>query len=60
LRKIQLDIAAEEYLCTEDGVAIERDHTPGSFITMGLALEEVQYVVYSGFEIHRLMSIGGN
>jgi hypothetical protein len=32
-------------VCTKDGVEIERDHTPGSFITMGLELEQVQYVL---------------
>lgn len=44
LRSIQLQIATEEFLCTEDGVEVERDHTPGSFITMGLELEEIQCV----------------
>jgi hypothetical protein len=43
---IQLRIAAEEFLCMKDGVEIERDHTPGSFITMGLELEQVQYVLF--------------
>ncbi|KAJ7818600.1 hypothetical protein B0H14DRAFT_2601175 [Mycena olivaceomarginata] len=42
LRDIQLRIAVEEFVCTKDGVEIERDHTPGSFITMGLELEQVQ------------------
>jgi hypothetical protein len=47
LRNIQLRIAAEEFVCTADGVEIERDHTPGSFITMGLELEQIQYVLFS-------------
>ncbi|KAJ7810812.1 hypothetical protein B0H14DRAFT_3756648 [Mycena olivaceomarginata] len=42
LRDIQLRIAVEEFVCTKDGIEIERDHTPGSFITMGLELEQVQ------------------
>ncbi|KAJ7795078.1 hypothetical protein B0H14DRAFT_3496404 [Mycena olivaceomarginata] len=42
LRSIQLQIATEEFLCTEDRLEVERDHTPGSFITMGLELEEIQ------------------
>jgi hypothetical protein len=45
LRDVQLRIAVEEFVCTKDGVEIERDHTPGSFITMGLELEQVQYVL---------------
>ncbi|KAJ7121769.1 hypothetical protein C8R43DRAFT_1136456 [Mycena crocata] len=42
LRDIQLKIAEEEYICTDDLVEIEQEHTPGSFIAMGLALEETQ------------------
>ncbi|KAJ7148600.1 hypothetical protein C8R46DRAFT_1231115 [Mycena filopes] len=42
LRDIQLDIAREEFLCTDDGIEIERDHTPGTFISMGIDLEEAQ------------------
>ncbi|KAJ6593080.1 hypothetical protein B0H19DRAFT_1245897 [Mycena capillaripes] len=42
LRKIQLDIATEEFICTDDGVEVERDHSPGSFITTGLELKDVQ------------------
>jgi hypothetical protein len=45
LRDIQLQIATEELIHTEDdtdSVEIERDHSPGSFITMGLELEVVQ------------------
>ncbi|KAJ7026921.1 hypothetical protein C8F04DRAFT_1267519 [Mycena alexandri] len=42
LRDIQLKIASEEFICTEDGVEVEREHTPGTFITMGLELEQVQ------------------
>ncbi|KAJ7231598.1 hypothetical protein B0H12DRAFT_1239914 [Mycena haematopus] len=42
LRDIQLQIAQEEFICTEDGVEIDREHSPGGFITMGLELEAVQ------------------
>ncbi|KAJ7079826.1 hypothetical protein B0H15DRAFT_924531 [Mycena belliarum] len=42
LRDIQLKIASEEFLCTDDGVEVERKHSPGTFITMGLELEETQ------------------
>ncbi|KAJ7431147.1 hypothetical protein B0H11DRAFT_2165768 [Mycena galericulata] len=42
LRDIQVLIATEEYICTDDGVEVEREHTPGSFIAMGLELEELQ------------------
>ncbi|KAJ7078756.1 hypothetical protein C8R43DRAFT_910284 [Mycena crocata] len=30
LRSIQLEIAEEEFICTDDGVEIEQEHTPGS------------------------------
>ncbi|KAJ7920718.1 hypothetical protein B0H13DRAFT_1605173 [Mycena leptocephala] len=42
LQQIKLAIATEEFLCTGDGVEVEREHSPGAFITMGLELEEVQ------------------
>ncbi|KAK7056153.1 CxC2 domain-containing protein [Favolaschia claudopus] len=42
LRDIQLQVATEEFLCTEAGIEVEREHTPGSFVTLGLELEEVQ------------------
>ncbi|KAF8129441.1 hypothetical protein K438DRAFT_2136914 [Mycena galopus ATCC 62051] len=42
LREIQSQIAAEEFICTGKGVEIEREHTPGAFIMMGLEIEEVQ------------------
>ncbi|KAJ7782431.1 hypothetical protein DFH07DRAFT_764579 [Mycena maculata] len=42
LRKIQLQIGMEEFLCTDDGVEVEQEHTPGLFITEGLEIEEVQ------------------
>ncbi|KAJ7918352.1 hypothetical protein B0H13DRAFT_2321526 [Mycena leptocephala] len=42
LRNIQLAIATEEFMCTDDGVEVERDHSPGSFVTTGLELEETQ------------------
>ncbi|KAF7372477.1 CxC2 domain-containing protein [Mycena venus] len=42
LHDIQLRTAAEEYVCTEDVVEIKRDHTPRSFIMMGLELKQIQ------------------
>jgi hypothetical protein len=42
LRDIQLKIAEEELFWTDDGVEIEQEHSPGSFISMGLELEQVQ------------------
>ncbi|KAJ6483477.1 hypothetical protein C8R47DRAFT_1217563 [Mycena vitilis] len=42
LRDIQLQIATEEFVCTEDGVEVEREHTPSSFLTMGLQIEDTQ------------------
>ncbi|KAJ7791008.1 hypothetical protein B0H13DRAFT_1936100 [Mycena leptocephala] len=40
---IQVKIAMEEFMCMDDGVEVEREHMPGTFISMGLELEEVQY-----------------
>jgi hypothetical protein len=37
-------IAQEEFVCTDDGVEVEREHTPSAFITMGLEIKETQYV----------------
>ncbi|KAJ7475547.1 hypothetical protein B0H11DRAFT_2158492 [Mycena galericulata] len=42
LREIQLQIASEEFLCTEDGVEVEQEHTPGTFVAMGMDIEETQ------------------
>ncbi|KAJ6463767.1 hypothetical protein C8R47DRAFT_1079761 [Mycena vitilis] len=42
LRDIQLELATEEFICTEDGVEVEREHTPSTFITMGLNIEDTQ------------------
>ncbi|KAJ7175542.1 hypothetical protein C8R46DRAFT_1030587 [Mycena filopes] len=42
LRQIQLEIASEELICTDDGVEVEQEHTPGVFISMGLEIEEQQ------------------
>ncbi|KAJ7776709.1 hypothetical protein B0H14DRAFT_3095872 [Mycena olivaceomarginata] len=42
LRQIQLEIAMEEFVCTSEGVEIEREHTPSTFIIMGLHIEESQ------------------
>ncbi|KAJ7182645.1 hypothetical protein C8R43DRAFT_869153 [Mycena crocata] len=42
LRALQLKIAEEEFICTDDRVEIEREHSPGSFLGLGLVLEEAQ------------------
>jgi hypothetical protein len=42
LQKIQLKIATEEFICTDDGVEVEREHSLGSFLSMGLELEDEQ------------------
>ncbi|KAJ7511017.1 hypothetical protein B0H11DRAFT_1701219 [Mycena galericulata] len=42
LRDIQLQIATEEYVCTDDGVEVEQEHSPGMFLSMGLDLEDTQ------------------
>ncbi|KAJ6495711.1 hypothetical protein C8R47DRAFT_1176230 [Mycena vitilis] len=42
LREIQLQIAAEEFICTDDGIEVEREHSPGTFISMALDLENQQ------------------
>ncbi|KAJ7712102.1 hypothetical protein B0H16DRAFT_1667635 [Mycena metata] len=39
---IQLKIAEEELIYTDDGVEIEQEHSPGIFIAMGLEIEEQQ------------------
>ncbi|KAJ7823362.1 hypothetical protein B0H13DRAFT_1919668 [Mycena leptocephala] len=38
----KLAIATEELLTTDDGVAFEQEHSPGSFISMGLEIEHLQ------------------
>ncbi|KAJ7088015.1 hypothetical protein B0H15DRAFT_922918 [Mycena belliarum] len=42
LRDIQAQIAVEEFICTEDGVEVEQESTPSSFIMAGLELEDAQ------------------
>ncbi|KAJ7437713.1 hypothetical protein FB451DRAFT_1416695 [Mycena latifolia] len=42
LRDIQLQIVQEEYLCMDDSVEVEQEHSPGMFIAMGLDLKEQQ------------------
>lgn len=44
LREIQVKIAKEELILTEDGVEVEQESTPSTFIMMGLNLEDVQYI----------------
>jgi hypothetical protein len=42
LKDIQLTIATEELIWTEDKVAVEQEATPGTFIAEGLAIEKQQ------------------
>ncbi|KAK6974082.1 CxC2 domain-containing protein [Favolaschia claudopus] len=42
LRDIQLQIASEEFVATGAGVEVEREHTPGTFISLGLDIEQTQ------------------
>ncbi|KAF7369403.1 CxC2 domain-containing protein [Mycena venus] len=42
LQDIQLRIAAEELILTEDGVEVEQENTPSTFISMGLSIEDQQ------------------
>ncbi|KAF8129675.1 hypothetical protein K438DRAFT_2136108 [Mycena galopus ATCC 62051] len=44
LRDIQLVLAKEELISTEDGVEVEQESTPSSFVSMGLAMEDQQRV----------------
>ncbi|KAF8152023.1 hypothetical protein K438DRAFT_1778535 [Mycena galopus ATCC 62051] len=44
LQQIQLEIAAEEFILTEEGgVEIQQEHSAGGLITMGMELEETQF-----------------
>ncbi|KAJ7164850.1 hypothetical protein C8R43DRAFT_1122730 [Mycena crocata] len=42
LRDIQATLAQAEMIATSDGVEIEQESTPSTFITMGLAVEDAQ------------------
>ncbi|KAJ7164587.1 hypothetical protein C8R43DRAFT_1122464 [Mycena crocata] len=42
LKKIHLELAAKEYAETGDGIELERENTPSTFIMMGMAIEETQ------------------
>ncbi|KAJ6463641.1 hypothetical protein C8R47DRAFT_992530 [Mycena vitilis] len=42
MRDIQLRLASQELICTDDGVEIEREHSPLTFISTGLDLEDTQ------------------
>ncbi|KAJ7659787.1 hypothetical protein DFH06DRAFT_1130542 [Mycena polygramma] len=42
LREIQLEIAAGEFICMDNGIEVEREHSPGTFISMALDLENLQ------------------
>jgi hypothetical protein len=48
LRDIQLQIAKEELIQTEDGVEVEQESTPSTFIMMGLGIEDIQCVFLTG------------
>ncbi|KAJ7034185.1 hypothetical protein C8F04DRAFT_1183471 [Mycena alexandri] len=48
MRDIQLKLAKEELLRSGEGVEVEREDTPSTFILMGLEIEESQYV-FAGF-----------
>lgn len=58
LREIQLEIAKEEALATDDGqdgvVNVVREHSPGSFVTEGLDLEQAQWVYFFLLQTKRL------
>ncbi|KAJ7737187.1 hypothetical protein DFH07DRAFT_870629 [Mycena maculata] len=42
LKDVRLKLAAEEYARTGDGVEVEREDTPSTFLTMGMEIEEAQ------------------
>ncbi|KAJ7807758.1 hypothetical protein B0H14DRAFT_3482945 [Mycena olivaceomarginata] len=42
LKEIRLMIAAEEYSRTGDGMEVEREDTPSTFVSMGMEIEETQ------------------
>ncbi|KAF8125542.1 hypothetical protein K438DRAFT_1535231, partial [Mycena galopus ATCC 62051] len=42
LRDVQLALAKEELISTEDSVEVEQESTPSSFVSMGLAIEDQQ------------------
>lgn len=44
LKEIRLQLAKEEYQQTEDGDEIAHEDSPSAFVSMGLSIEEVQYV----------------
>jgi hypothetical protein len=44
LKDIQLRIAEEELISTEDGVEVEQESMPSTFIMMGLTIEDIQCV----------------
>jgi hypothetical protein len=45
LQDIQLRIAAEELILTEDGIEVEQENTPSTFVSMGLSIEDQQCVL---------------
>ncbi|KAJ7042742.1 hypothetical protein C8F04DRAFT_1251560 [Mycena alexandri] len=55
LRDIQLKIAGEELIRTEDGVEVEQENTPSTFIIMGLSIEDTQYCEYFGLPAHQII-----
>ncbi|KAJ7195402.1 hypothetical protein B0H12DRAFT_1245586 [Mycena haematopus] len=58
LRDIQLQIATEEFVCAGDGIEVEREHTPGAFITMGLQIEDMQRKL--AVDVHALKDPSAN
>ncbi|KAJ7667892.1 hypothetical protein DFH06DRAFT_983104 [Mycena polygramma] len=56
LKEVRLKLADEEYARTGDGTEVEREDTPSTFISMGMELEESQYVNDSMALILGLMS----
>jgi hypothetical protein len=56
LRDIQLAIAKEELMRTENGDEVERDHSAGTFISMGLEIEEAQCVFACGLCCRTLLT----
>ncbi|KAJ7849636.1 hypothetical protein B0H14DRAFT_2582364 [Mycena olivaceomarginata] len=45
LQDIQLRIATKELLLTEDGIEVEQENTPSTFISMGLSIENQQCIL---------------
>ncbi|KAK6992768.1 hypothetical protein R3P38DRAFT_3225083 [Favolaschia claudopus] len=59
LRDIQLQIASEEFVATGAGVEVEREHTPGTFITLGLDIEQTHLDHKRGASVRSGATRGG-